>query len=140
MLNKRDDVVEVIMQFMMGDKETKSFLFDELVGFLTSLLSQLKVALVNGTKEEKKEILGKIKLLRHVMQARFESIKSKANLSQEELNLIMGHLIANSPSYRHKMSSAKQELDVHQADLMKLVNNQKKKSNPMKTKSRWIRS
>jgi hypothetical protein len=139
MLAKRDGEFEVIRQFMKGDREAKSFLFDEMVALTTSLLSQLKIVLVSGTLEEKKAILKKIQLLRHIMQVHYEHIKAKANLSNEELNMIIEHFIATSPSYRNKISNAKQEMDALKHDLQKIVQ-PKKKIKSMKTKSKWIRS
>jgi len=89
MLVERDEVTEVLSRFLKGDKETKSALFDEIIGLMTSLLSQLKTALVKGTKQEKKTLLKKLKLLRYVMQAHFESVKAKTNVTQEGLQLLM---------------------------------------------------
>jgi hypothetical protein len=141
MLAKRDGEFEVISRFMSGDSETKSFLFDEVAGLMPSLLSQLKVALVSGTHEEKKGILKKLQWLRHTMQAHYERLKAKVNLSDEELKMVIEHFVAQSPVYQHKINSIKQELDVHKNDLSKFVqSNKKKRSNPAKTKSKWIRS
>jgi hypothetical protein len=114
-------------------------LFDEMMGLTTSLLSQLKTALVDGTKEEKKAILKKIKFLRHLMQMRYERVKTKMNISNEDLNLALEYMIATSPEFKKKVIHAKQELDMHKDELSKLVVN-KKKSNSMRTKSKWIRS
>ncbi len=114
-------------------------LFDEMMGLTTSLLSQLKTALVDGTKEEKKAVLKKIKFLRHLMQMRYERVKTKMNISNEDLNLALEYMIATSPEFKKKVIHAKQELDMHKDELSKLVVN-KKKSNSMRTKSKWIRS
>lgn len=114
-------------------------LFDEMMGLTTSFLSQLKTALVDGTKEEKKAILKKIKFLRHLMQMRYERVKTKMNISNEDLNLALEYMIATSPEFKKKVIHAKQELDMHKDELSKLVVN-KKKSNSMRTKSKWIRS
>lgn len=139
MLAKRDEI-EVVSQFLKGDKETKAFLFDEMVGLTSSLLSELNVVLANGTKEEKKRILKKIKFLRHVMQLHYHSLRAKSNISDEELNLIIELFIAKSPLYREKIIKAKQELDVHKDELNKFVNHKKSKIKSIKTKSKWIRS
>ncbi len=114
-------------------------LFDEMMGLTTSLLSQLKTALVDGTKEEKKAILKKIKFLRHLMQMRYERVKTKMNLSSEDLNLVLEYMIATSPEFKNKVIHAKQELDMRKDELSKFVVN-KKKSNSIRTKSKWIRS
>lgn len=139
MLTKRDSEFEVISKFMKGDKETKAFLFDEMIGLTTSLLSQLKVVLVNGTKEEKKEILKKIKLLRHVMQVHYERVRAKAKLSNEELNLFL-ECIIRSPKHRERINRARQEIDKHKEELNKFVKNKKTNLKSVKTKSKWIRS
>ena len=139
MLAKRDEF-ELVSQFLKGDKETKSFLFDEMMGVTSSLLSELKIVLTNGTKEEKKKILQRIKLLRHVMQAHYQSIKAKANISNEELNLIIEHLVAKSPTYRHQLSQAKQEIETHKEELNKFVKHKSTKIKSVNTRSKWIRS
>lgn len=141
MLVERDEVTEVLSRFLKGDKKTKSALFDEIIGLMTSLLSQLKTALVKGTKQEKKTLLKKLKLLRYVMQAHFESVKAKTNVTQEGLQLLMSDFFAAFPNYRNKISNAKQELEVHKSDLMKLTQPVgRKKMNPMRVKSKWLRS
>jgi hypothetical protein len=61
-------------------------------------------------------------------------------ISKEELNLILGRLLAASPLHQDKMSQAKQELDVHKEELNKFVNHKKTKIKSIKTKSKWIRS
>jgi len=139
MLAQRDEL-EMVGQFLKGDKETKSFLFDEMIGLTSSLLSQLKVVLASGTKEEKKQILKKIKLIRHAMQMHYQNMKAKINVSDEELNLIIQYLIAKSPAYREKISHVKHELDAHKDDLSKLVSSKRSKIKSIKTKSKWIRS
>lgn len=139
MLAQRDEF-EVIGQFLKGDKETQSFLFDEMMGLTSSLLSQLKVVLATGTKEEKKQILKKIKFLQHVMQMHYQRLKAKANVSNEELNLIVQYFVAKSPEYREKISKAKDELDTHKDELSKFVDSKKTKIKSIKTKSKWIRS
>jgi len=114
-------------------------MFDKMMGLTTSLLSQLKTALVSGTKEEKKTILKKIKFVRHLMHARFEDLKAKMGLSNDDLNLALEYFIAKSPDFKTKLIDAKQELDTHKNELSKFVAN-KKRSNSVKTKSKWIRS
>jgi hypothetical protein len=139
MLTKRDEF-GVVSQFLKGDKAVKAFLFDDMIGLITSLLSELKGVLSNGTKEEKLRILKKIKLLRHVMQLHYQSLRAKSKISDEELHLILEHFVARSPLYREKISKAKQELDAHKEELSKFVNYKKSKIKSIKTKSKWIRS
>lgn len=139
MLAQRDEL-EVVGQFLKGDKETKSFLFDEMIGLTSSLLSQLKVVLASGTKEEKKQVLKKVKLIRHAMQMHYQNMKAKVNVSDEELNLIVQYFIAKSPAYREKIHNVKLELDAHKDELSQYVNSKKSKIKSIKTKSKWIRS
>lgn len=128
------------MSVKQGDKEMKASLFEAMIGLTDSLLSELKTALVHGTKEEKKAILNKLKFVRHLMQSRYEVMKAKLNLSDEALSLIANDFIANSPNFEVKLSHAKQALDAQKNELSKLVHPNKNKSNSFKTKSKWIRS
>jgi hypothetical protein len=137
----RDRDFEVVSQFMKGDKETQSSLFDEMVGLTGSLLSQLKTVLAHGTREEKKAVLAKVKFLHHVMQEHYKNMKAKVNLTDEELNLVVSHFVSSSPVHRDKLQNAKQEFDAHKNDLNNIVSkNKRTRSNSVKTKSKWIRS
>jgi hypothetical protein len=138
MLAYKNNELDLINQFMKGDKDTKAVLFDELVGISDSLLTQLKTALEKGTREERKQILKKLKTIQYFMQVQFEKIKRDAKLSNQDLSLIIERFISNSPSYRYKISNAKKGLETHKEGLKKFIKTRKPSS--IKLKSKWIRS
>jgi hypothetical protein len=138
MLAYKNNEFDLINQFMKGDKDTKAVLFDELVGISDSLLAQLKIALEKGTREERKQILKRLKTVQYFMQVQFEKIKQDAKLSNQDLNLIIERFVSNSPSYRYKISNAKKELEANKEELKKFIKTRKASS--VKLKSKWIRS
>jgi len=138
MLAYKNNELDLINQFMKGDKDTKAVLFDELVGISDSLLAQLKMALEKGEREESKQILKKLKTVQYFMQVQFEKIKRDAKLSNQDLNLIIEKFVSNSPNYRYKISNAKKGLEVHKEGLKEFIKTRKRSS--VKLKSKWIRS
>ena len=114
--------------------------FDELMKISNALYAKLKVVLVKGTAEEKKAILRKIRLVRHLMQKHYEALKSQLNLNPDELKLALQLAMAKSPEFRKKLSTAKEELDRHKEDLIKITAPLKRKGRLKPLKNRWLRS
>lgn len=137
-LKQTTDEFDVISQFMKGDGDTKALHFDEAIGVTTALLAQLKTALESGTKEEKKEILKKLKMLQAFMQLNYLKLKKSMNLSDEELKYVIEKFVVNSPTYRYKIDSARREIEAHKEGLKKFV--KVKRPSSVRAKSKWIRS
>ena len=51
--------------------------FDELMKISNALYKKLKVVLVKGNAEEKKAILKKMRLVRHLMQRHYEALQNR---------------------------------------------------------------
>jgi hypothetical protein len=115
----------------------KSSTFDEIFGLTSSLLYQLKVVLTHGTEEEKRIMLDRVKVWRQLMQAHSVKLQAKLGLTLEEWNLLTTYF-SNAPEYRQKILAVKQEMEAHKNDFNKLIKN--KKPNPIKRRSKWVRS
>lgn len=118
----------------------KTMHFDELMKISNELYAKLKVVLVKGTEDEKKAILKKIRIVRHLMQRHYEALKNQLNLNPEQLKLALELAMAKSPEFRKKLNTVKEELDHHKEDLIKITTPLKKKGRLKPLKNRWLRS
>lgn len=138
---RRDQDLQVLKEFIKGDRQVKAEHFDRMAEISTSFLTECKKVLETGSLEEKKAIMKKFKFFRFVMQKRYAKLKKELGLNDEQTQEAVIFFLKHSPEHREKISRVRAEMMGHKADLQKIARPAPKRKSKIRSKrAKWIQS